>query len=327
MAAWYTKPASTEFAGRVIYLPEEVQGSGSWSAEKLKSFLPDVASLARPLSRIFNRSTLMFDIFEELGCVMEGDFPRVGAHSSKLLTRTSIESLSSANLSEQQMKPKLYGGLLSSNLNLLPPLDTSLKPPQRKLSPNAIAIRASPRRRKRTHERKPTVAIKVADFAAKASPHSCHETNTLGDSMEGQTSEDSMNELILECPTSPLSQGDTRKAFMDYGNGPSGTTRKSLLKSCPHPVPSLSSPHTKSPQMTAEDIPNGENMRSSESPIPSPKEKESQLFSSSPTTLGFSANPIQNLVNQDRIIPYAESVTALRRIKSDDILAEEKRDP
>ena len=274
MAAQYTKPASTEFAGRVIYLPEGVQSSGYWSTEKLKRFLPDVVPPSRPLSRVFNRSTHMFDTFEELECAMDRDPPPVGAHPSDLPARTSTESLSSASLTGQLTKPKLHGGLLSSNLSVLPPLDTSLKPPQRKFSPSAIAIRASPSRRKRTHERKPTVAIKVADLATKASPPSCHETDDLENSIEGQASEDSMNELVLECPTSPLrSEIDTRRAFggiTDYGNSPPGTTRKSLLDSSQHPIPSLPNPNSKSPKInrsTAEDIPHGENMRSPESPV------------------------------------------------------------
>lgn len=328
MAAHYTKPASTEFAGRVIYLPEGVQSSGYWSAEKLRRFLPDVVPPSRPLSRIFNRSTHMFDTFEELECAIDGNFPRLEAHPSKLPTGASTESLSSDNLSGQQMRSKPYGSSLCSSLNILSPLDTSLKPPQRKFSPNAIAIRASPRRRKRTHERKPTVAIKVADFAAKASPPPCHETGALEDSIEGQTSEDSMNELILECPTSPLrTELETRRTFggiTDYGNGPPGTARKSLLKSSTHPVLSLPIPHSKSPQTnrpTPDGILVGENIRTSDSPIPSPREKEFQLFSSSPTILGFSTNPIQNLANQNQEIPNTERVTAvsteqaLRKIK------------
>lgn len=353
VAAQYTKPAPIEFAGRVIYLPEGVQSSGYWSAEKLRRFLPDVVS--QPLSRILNSSTQGFyieggDQAPESIAVEEALAET--ARVSNLPMETSVESLTPDTFTGQVVRTKRYGSL-SSNLNALPLLDTSQELPQRRCSPSAVAIRASPRRKKRTHERKLTVAIKVTDLAAKASPPRLSEEagsliSLKQDSTEGQGSDDSINELILECPTSPqrtrgemVHELDSRKAFVGiiyHGNSPPQTTKRvtitpSSISTTFSPVRSKSAkekPSVRIHQTNAlmpssvqkkehEDFPfaseqtfqpplhkfgdyaeenSGWRETTSESQLPSPRDKEYQAFGSSPTMLGFASNFMQNMSRQ-----------------------------
>ncbi|KAF8466437.1 hypothetical protein BDZ91DRAFT_725420 [Kalaharituber pfeilii] len=228
VASRYSKPASVEFAGRVIYLPEGVQSCGHWSAEKLRRFLPDVMA-QHP------RKTLISSMLDSDGMPEDDLFSADTNVGETLPTGTSIESRASFRFTGQSIKDRRYGSMLSSSLSSLPLLDTTQEHPMRRCSPNAIAIRASPRRRKRTHERRPTVAIAVSELAAKASAPSTFQDNEEDirempaclkeDSMHTKRDagiDDSMNELILECPTSPLREDlDTRRAFAavaDYGN-------------------------------------------------------------------------------------------------------------
>ncbi|KAF8451262.1 hypothetical protein BGX38DRAFT_1183781 [Terfezia claveryi] len=356
IAAQYTKPAPVEFAGRVIYLPEGVQSSGYWSAEKLRRFLPDVVS--QPLSRILNSSTQGFDVEggdQALESITGEEALAEAARVSNLPMGTSVESLTPDSFTGQVVRTKRYGSL-SSNLNALPLLDTSQELPQRRCSPSAVAIRASPRRKKRTHERKLTVAIKVTDLAAKASPPKFSEEaeSLMGlrqGSTEGQGSDDSINELILECPTSPqrtraeiVHELDTRKAFvgiMDHGNSPPQATKRVTIT--PSSIPTTFSPvrsksakekpsvrvHQTNSSMPSsvrkkehEDFPfasehtfeppvpplhkfgdyaeenSGWRDTTSESQLPSPRDKEYQAFGSSPTMLGFASNFMQNMSRQ-----------------------------
>jgi len=224
--------------------------------------LPDVVS--QPLSRILNSRTQGFDIEggDQAPESIAGEEALAGgARTGNLPMGTSVESLMPENFTGQVVRTKRYGSL-SSNLNALPLLDTSQELPQRRCSPSAVAIRASPRRKKRTHERKLTVAIKVTDLAAKASPPKFSEEagglmSLRQDSTEGQGSDDSMNELILECPTSPqrtragtVHELDTRKAFigiMDHGNSPPQTTKRVTIipRSIPTPSPPVRSKSAK----------------------------------------------------------------------------------
>lgn len=208
--------------------------------------------VAHPLSRIFNPSTQGFE--DENDGQDSGSNPRVDptSRACNIPTGNSAESLSSVNFAGPVIRPRKYGSL-SSNLSALSLLDTgsNMEVPKRRFSPNAVAIRASPRRRKRTHERKLTVAIKVADLAAKtSSPMLNREAECVAsaeESTEGHGSEDSIGELILECPASPdatrnetIDVTESRRAFggiMDHGNGPT-QTQKVLFKSGPIPMPS-----------------------------------------------------------------------------------------
>lgn len=330
--------------------------------------MPGVVS--QPFSRIFNSSTQAFEI--EGGDQAPESTTREealarGVEASNLPMGASVEPLTPGNFTGQVIRGKRYGSL-SSNLHALPLLDTSQELPQRRCSPSAVAIRASPRRKKRTHERKLTVAIKVTDLAAKASPPEfIEEAGGLmafrQDTTGGQGSDDSMNELILECPTSPqrtrvgtVHELDTRRAFagiMDHGNSPPRDTKNATItaSSIPTPSPPVRSKSTKEkqsgriyqknvsmpssiPKKKPEDSPfvsehtsqpprptlhklsdyteensGWGNSATSESQLPSPRDREYQAFGSSPTMLGFTTNFMQNMSRQKQSCQDTEQET------------------
>lgn len=323
----------------------------------MRRFLPDVVS--QPLSRILNSSTQGFDIEGEdqvSESITEEEALAGSARTGNLPMDISVGSLTPDNFTGQVIKTKRYGSL-SSNLNALPLLDTSQELPQRRCSPSAVAIRASPRRKKRTHERKLTVAIKVTDLAAKAPPSISEEAGGLRslrqDSTERQGSGDSMNELILECPTSPqktragtVPELDTRKAFvgiMDHGNSLPQATKKVTITSSPIPAPfspvwskgvkeenpsgRIYQKNTSMPSSVREekheDFPLvSEHLpvhnlsdyaeedsgwrNATESQLQSPRDREYQAFSSSPTILGFASNFMQNMSRKKQSDQSAE---------------------